>query len=416
VREVFGVRSQRVVVVGGGVIGVCCARALAGRGWSVRVFERGRVGGACSFGNSGFIAPGHGPLCEPGLFERAMASMVDPEASFHVVPTTDARTLEWLRRFRDACTEEHYSHCLHALASLGGDMVERFSDIVETERLACDFHPSGSDMACFSERTLREAREEVASLNALGFPAEALDAGAARERFPALDEGVVGGAALSAGASINPYAFVSRLAARLRERGACAIDEGTGVVSCDGGGVTLESGERVEADAVVLAAGMATPALASAMGCEIPMCNATGYHADVRAGGRVFDRPVVLADADVILTPMEDFVRVSGTVALGPGASALRERRRAVMVERSLRMAPALRGGEVISRWEGHRPAAPDGLPVIGAAARGEGVFVATAHARLGLSLAPATGEAIAAMVSGEAPAWDMTPFRVDRF
>lgn len=398
------------------MIGVCCARALAARGWSARVFERGRVGGACSFGNSGFIAPGHGPLCEPGLFERAMASMVDPVAPFHVVPTTDARTLDWLRRFRDACTEEHYSHCLRALSSLGRDMVERFSDIVETERLACDFHPGGSDIACFSERTLREAREEVASLSELGFPAETLDAAAARERFPALGEHMLGGAALSAGASINPYAFVSQLAARLRERGACEIEEGTGVAACDGAGVTLDSGERVEADAVVLAAGMATPALASALGCEIPMCNATGYHADVRAGGRVFDRPLVLADADVILTPMEDFVRISGTVALGPGATALRERRTAVMLERSLRLAPALRGGEVISRWEGHRPATPDGLPVIGAAPAAPGVFVATAHARLGLSLAPATGEAIAAMVSGEQPVWEMAPFRVDRF
>ena len=412
--------GQRVIIIGGGVIGVCCAEALRQRAVEVRVLERGRIAGGCSYGNSGFIAPGHGPLNKPGLFEPAMASMVDPDAPFHVVPTTDARTLDWLRRFRDACSTEHYTHCLHALTGLGRDMIDRFSDLVETNRLDCDHRVTGSDIVCWSQTRLDFARREVDDLTELGFPAEALDADGVRERQPALRDDAVGGAMLGEGASINPYRFVAQLADRLRERG-CEIDHDSGACEplvragrCVG--VETPSGETIEADAVVLATGLATPSIVEPLGVALPMTNATGYHTDLRAEPGLLPRVGVIADADVLLTPIDDFVRISGTVAIGPGADALRQRRMQVMLERALAFVPALRDGRIISQWEGHRPAAPDGLPVIGPAPGIDGLYLATAHARLGLSLGPATGDLIASMITGESARVDAAPFRVDRF
>lgn len=412
--------GQRVIIIGGGVVGVCCAEALQRRGVEVRILERGRIAGACSYGNSGFIAPGHGPLNKPGLFEPAMASMVDPDAPFHVVPTTDARTLDWLRRFRDACAPERYAFCVRALADLGRDMIDRFSDLVETRRLDCDYRITGSDIVCWSQARLDFAHREVGDLTELGFAARALDADEARERQPALRRDAVGGAMLGEGASINPYRFVVQLADRLRENG-CAIDEDAGACRpvvragrCVG--VATPSGETIEADAIILATGLATPSIVEPLGVALPMTNATGYHTDIRAEPGVLPRVGVLADADVILTPIDDFVRISGTVAIGPGAEALRQRRMRVMLDRALAFAPALRDGGIVSKWEGHRPAAPDGLPVIGPAPQIDGLSLATAHARLGLSLGPATGDLLASMICGESSRADATPFRVDRF
>jgi D-amino-acid dehydrogenase len=412
--------GQRVIIIGGGVVGVCCAEALQRRGVEARVLERGRIAGGCSYGNSGFIAPGHGPLNKPGLFEPAMASMVDPDAPFHVVPTTDARTLDWLRRFRDACAPGHYDHCVHALADLGRDMIDRFSDLVESNRLDCDYRVTGSDIVCWSQARLDFARREVRDLTKLGFPARALDAAEMRERQPALRDDAVGGAMLGEGASINPYRFVVQLAERLRERG-CEIDEDAGACTplVRGGrcvAVETSSGEMIEADAVILATGLTTPAIVEPLGVALPMTNATGYHTDIRTGRDLLPRVGVIADADVILTPIDDFVRVSGTVAIGPGADALRQRRMQVMLDRTFDFVPALCDGKIISRWEGHRPAAPDGLPVIGPAPSIDGLYLATAHARLGLSLGPATGDLVASMICGESSRADAASFRVDRF
>ncbi|MFG0274974.1 MAG: NAD(P)/FAD-dependent oxidoreductase [Phycisphaerales bacterium] len=412
--------QQRVIIVGGGVIGVCCAEALARRGVAVRLLEGERIAGACSFGNSGFIAPGHGPLCRPGLFETAMASMVDPDAQFHIPPTTDPRTLDWLRRFRDACTTERYEFCLRVLADFGRDMLDRFGALVHDYDLDCDYRTGGSDTICYTERTRDRVAREVGAVSAMGLPARALDGASARLRQPALLEGAVGGGAFDRGASIHPYRFVAQLTDRLRERGV-AIEESRPVRAplvrsgrCVG--VELDTGETIEADGVVLATGMATPALLEPFGARLPMTNATGYHADIGGVGRLLPRTVTIADADLILTPMDDFVRISGTVAIGPNARRLAERRLPVMVERALRSAPILREGAIISRWEGHRPATPDGLPVISAIPGAAGLVVATAHARLGLSLGPATGDLVASMVCEEATAFDTAAFRVDRF
>jgi D-amino-acid dehydrogenase len=414
------VAAQRIIIVGGGVIGVCCAEALHRRGAAVRLLEGERIAGACSFGNSGFLAPGHGPLCRPGLFETAMASMVDPDAPFHIPPTTDERTLDWLRRFRDACTPERYDFCLRVLTDFGRDMLDRFVALIDACALDCDYHPDGSDTICYSDRTRERVGREVGAVGAMGLPAQVLDGASARLRQPALLDGAIGGGAFDRGASIHPYRFVAQLTERLRERGV-VVDEGAAVRApivhsgrCVG--VELESGEMIEADAVVLATGMATPSLVEPLGAALPMTNATGYHADIGGVGRLLPRTVTIADADVILTPMDDFVRISGTVAIGPSARGLAERRLAVMVERALRFAPILREGEIISRWEGHRPATPDGLPVIGQVPGAAGLVVATAHARLGLSLGPATGDLVASMVCGETTAFDASAFRVNRF
>jgi D-amino-acid dehydrogenase len=180
-------------------------------------------------------------------------------------------------------------------------------------------------------------------------------------------------------------------------------------------GVALGEGRRIEADAVVVCAGMATPALLKPLDITLPMQAAKGYHVDVSLPRAEVPRCVVIEDADVILTPMDDFVRVSGTVEIS-GDDSLRERRTSAMLRRGLAFAPGIEGREITSRWMGYRPCAPDGLPVIGPAPNVEGLFVATAHARLGLSLSPITGSIVADFVVGGSSGDWVDDLRVDRF
>jgi glycine/D-amino acid oxidase-like deaminating enzyme len=86
-----------VVVVGGGVVGIACARELALRGASVVVLERDRVGYGCSFGNAGWLTPSQAlPLANPNLLLKSFAWLLDPE-SLYIQPRLDPAFLRWLR-------------------------------------------------------------------------------------------------------------------------------------------------------------------------------------------------------------------------------------------------------------------------------------------------------------------------------
>jgi D-amino-acid dehydrogenase len=123
-----------------------------------------------------------------------------------------------------------------------------------------------------------------------------------------------------------------------------------------------------------------------------------------------------MEEARVVATPLGGRLRLSGTLEL----SGLDTRVDPIRVEtlgraarRNLGLSPDAR---IVQVWRGLRPCAPDGLPIIGPVDDVANLFVATAHAMLGITLAPATGEIVASLVGGERPRHDIEPFRPSRF
>src|SRR5215472_10681902 len=97
-----------VLVIGGGVVGLCCAYHLRRGGASVVVVERGAVGGpeSCSYGNTGFVGTQSAPLAEPGVLDLGIRWLSSPSSPFHVQVRPDPDLRRWLWHFRAACTEE----------------------------------------------------------------------------------------------------------------------------------------------------------------------------------------------------------------------------------------------------------------------------------------------------------------------
>ena len=96
-------RTHRALVIGGGVVGVCCAYALARRGIGVTVVERDEIGGGASFGNAGTISPGHPPMNRPGRIREAVFQMLDPSSPLYVAPRWDPSLFRWLWAFSREC-------------------------------------------------------------------------------------------------------------------------------------------------------------------------------------------------------------------------------------------------------------------------------------------------------------------------
>ena len=109
---------KRVIVVGGGVIGACCAYFLTRRGAQVTVLERNEIGKGASYGNAGTIAPGHPPLNRPGRVKQALAHMLDPTSPLYIPPRWDPALAKWLWTFRAHCTAAHVRSNMQVLGPI----------------------------------------------------------------------------------------------------------------------------------------------------------------------------------------------------------------------------------------------------------------------------------------------------------
>jgi D-amino-acid dehydrogenase len=130
----------------------------------------------------------------------------------------------------------------------------------------------------------------------------------------------------------------------------------------------------------------------------------------------LLQRPLNLAEAHVGLSPFEGAVRVLGTMELSGINHRVRTRRLEALKRAPCAYLRDWQPGPIREEWCGPRPVTPDGLPFIGPLPGVANVLVAAGHAMLGITLAPATAEAVAALVVGERPQVALAPFRVDRF
>jgi len=412
--------EKRIVIVGGGVVGVACAYYLAKAGAAVLVLERDKIAAGASFGNAGLISPGHPPIPRPGAMRHGLRLMFSRSGPLYVKPTLRPSFWRWMWRFNAACSPGAFANAMKATSALSWETGRLYDALLDREPLRCDYRRGGYLEVCRSERGLDEAREGAELLKRFGFDPRELDEDELLDREPTVREGVMGGFWHPQGRSCDPLVFTEQLAKRavaqgvvIRERAAVtAVNVERGRAT----GVTTEHGETIPAAAVVLAGGVWTPSIAKSIGLRAPIEPARGYHVDVQGGGAPLPRrPLLLMEAKIAVTPMNGRLRLAGTLEFSGMRSKEQTARQDILPVNTREYLRDIPMGEC-SRWAGLRPCTPDGLPMIGRAPRARGAFIAAGHGMLGLTFAPVTGKLIAQMMMGEEPAIDMAPFNPDRF
>lgn len=415
--------EPHVIVVGGGVIGACCAYYLVVRGARVTLLERDEIGRGASFGNAGLISPGHPPINRPGRARQALRSLADPLSPLFVAPRLDPSLAVWLGSFSRYCTSGHVERAMEVVARLGRETTALFDRLVSGERLACGYHQTGYLEVFASETGLAHGREEAALVSRHGIVTEELPGEAVREREPFLRRDVLGGWFHPEGRIIDPFRFVLELVSRAGRHGA-RVRTGAEVreVIVRAGrvhGVRLASGETVEAEAVVLATGAYSRGLARQMGCRLPVQPAKGYHCDrdpAGPGAPPLSVPCLLGERSVFCSPLGNAVRFAGTLEFSGENHRIRRSRLNQLTRSAAVYLEGVGESEALSEWCGLRPCVPDGLPVVGAVPGIRGGFVATGHAMLGLTLGPVTGRLIAEIVLDGKPSLPVAALDPKRF
>jgi D-amino-acid dehydrogenase len=407
----------RVAVVGAGVVGLACAHYLRRAGAEVVVLERGRVASGCSAGNAGWVCPALAtPLPEPGLGWRSLGFLLDPEGPLYIRPTALPRLAGWLVAFWRRCNARDFEQGLHALARLNRRTLELY-DGLEADGVAFE-HARAGLLALFrSQRALAEERAQL-QRHGLG-PLEPVTAAHLAELQPGLPPTFAGGLLFPAERHVRPESLCAGLAQALARAGATLREgfEVRGLRRAGGRAAALEgAGGVVKADAFVLAGGAEAGLLARECGHPLPLEAAKGYSVTVQTPALRLARPLYLPEARLALTPFDGALRIAGTLELS-GLNLRLDRRRVAALRRAVvSQLPTALDGEASVEWVGMRPVTPDGLPVIGALRGWPNVFVASGHQMLGITLAPATGEALARQIlTGQSPA-ELQPFDPRRF
>lgn len=397
--------GPRVVVVGGGVIGLSCAYYLARGGADVLVLERDRIGAGASSGNAGTVSAGHPPLNRPGRVGAALRQMADPTSPLYVKPRWDPALWRWLLGFARHCTASHVEHAMRVMAPLGRDALSLFETLVAEERIECGYRRDGYFDVCRTEKGLTAARTEAEIIQRYGYHPELVDGDELRRREPHFAEDLLGGVYYPEAATLEPARFLAGLAEAARRRGV-EVRQGVQVMSVEtlGGqvtGVTTAEGV-VPADAVVLATGPFSKELARRVGVRLPVQPGKGYHRDVEVGPNgapPLRVACVLHESSVFCTPMDTVVRFAGTMEFSGMNHVMRPARLRQLTSAARKAFPDLGTARPVSEWVGLRPMSVDGLPIVGPLGGVDGLTVATGHGMLGLTLGPVTGEIIARVV-----------------
>lgn len=179
--------------------------------------------------------------------------------------------------------------------------------------------------------------------------------------------------------------------------------------------VTLTSGERLDAEAVIVAAGAWSGRLLRTGGVRVPLETQRGYHLTLASPNITPRCPVTVSEEKVYATPMRGGLRVAGTVEFAGLEAKPNWQRAKRLAAVAQRMYPGIEYAQA-TEWMGHRPCLPDSLPMIGPVPGLPGVFAAFGHGHNGMTSGPVTGRLIADLVTGRRSPFDLAPYRVDRF
>lgn len=390
--------TSTIAVVGAGIVGVCIAHELRKRGHDVTLIDRDEPGRGCSFGNSGAISPSSvAPLAMPGIIASLPSMLHDREGALYLPWRYLPRALPWLMRFVTSALPSRVARSASKLAALHANAVERHVALAHEVGVPELIVRRGHLHLYPDQAALDKDAASWRLRDQHGYRFEQLDRAGILALEPNVGPRYKVGVYLDDHATVvNPLRYVQAIARTFTDNGGKVLRARVRSLR-----LRRRKAWRVRTDAgdlyfahVVVAAGAWSRSLLDPLGIRVALETQRGYHVQFRGPSPV-TRTVVLADRKVFMTPMEDGLRVGGTVEIA-GLRAPPNMQRADVLMRAAKETFAGLDARDATTWMGHRPCMPDSVPVIGRAKRHRGLFIAVGHGHLGLTDSANTAERIA--------------------
>lgn len=411
-------QDRSFIVIGGGVAGLTTALRLAETGCEVSVIDERAPRGAASWGNAGHIAVEQtAPLASPHTLSTVWRRLFLLNGALDLPLSGVAAWAPFAARFIAAsgpATFERGERALRQWLALAMPAWARLAnDIGAAGLLKQDGHFVVWESAKAAEKGVKawaqNSAPTAAFRNATPTELSMLHSFirtpiAAAIRFtqsgqiydlPALRRALIEALGRSGGSA--------------RTGRAKSVERRNGHIE-----VSLETGERIKSDAVVITAGVRSRRLMEALGHKTPLIAERGYHIETPLHQRPDQPPIAFEDRSAIATWFADRARLASFVEFTSADAPPDPRKWRRLRSHAQDLGLPIEGE--VREWMGARPTLPDYLPAVGASKNAPGVYYAFGHQHLGLTLAPITAEAVRALATGEQPPADLTPFDIERF
>lgn len=417
--------SLQIAVVGAGVIGLCNALQLARQGHSVTLYDPAGIGEQCSRGNAGHFATEQVfPLADKALLPRLPIMLLDKLSPLRIDHKYFVKAFPWLSRFCLNMLPGRFKRHTRALRALNEAALAAFRRLLQ-EDFESNINLRGS-LLTFEHDRIKEICAIQHKYQQQGVAVELLD----RTQLFALEPGLSRSIHYAlyfteVGHTSDPYQLsqalfeqFTALGGRFVKAEVCAItplENGSNSPDQAQVKLTTQTHSCRTFDRLVLATGAWSKTLCAQLGYKLPIEAERGYHnmLPVISG---LSHPVASADRQFIMTPMQNGLRLAGTVEFA-GLDTRPNYERAEMLlthaRAILKDNDALQQGE---HWMGPRPSLPDSLPVIGQAPDHPNIYFALGHQHLGLTQAAITSELIAQSIANQPTTLDIGPYSIARF
>ena len=408
--------KKKIAVVGAGIQGVCNALFLQKKGFEVTLFDRDEPGNAASYGNAGHFSPyASVPLNRPDVLLDVPAMLFSSRGPLALKWNYVPKMLPWFYKFLQNCSQNkmlHTAKYMHQILNLSLPAFDELFDEVNIDGLV----ENNGILYVWNDQNLKSRNLEIKIRKDLGVKQQVLSKTDIHDLEPNLKKFYHGGVFYDyARHARNPRKILVKLFENFLNKKGKFTKINIKDLDFEGNKPVLRSeNQRFTFDKLVIACGAFSKILTDKLQEKIPLDTERGYHVHFEGFDHLISRPIVYSNRGFGMTPMEQGLRVVGTVEFGGLNNPLSKNRIKNLIINAKEMLDGL--PEHKDEWLGFRPTLPDFLPIIGPSKNYENVYYCFGHHHLGWTLGAISGKIISNMIANENTNLDLEPYSSLRF
>jgi len=410
-------KKIKIGVIGAGIQGVCNALFLQKKGFNVTLFDRDEPGGnSASYGNAGHFSPyASVPLNRPDVITDVPAMLASSRGPLAIKWNYVHKMIPWFLRFLLNCSEQKMMHTaknMHQILDLALPAFEELFEEIELNGLV----ENKGIIYVWNDQNLKSRELEIKIRKELGVKQQLLSPKDIHDLEPNIKPFYHGGVFYDyARHARNPKKILLKLFDNFIKKGGKFIKLNIKDINFDDNKPIVRSDvQRFIFDKLVITCGVFSKRLTDKLHENIPMDTERGYHVHFKGFDHLISRPVVYANKGFAMTPMEQGLRVVGTVEFGGLDNPLSKSRIKNLIMNAKDMLDELPEHE--DEWLGFRPTLPDYLPVLGPSKNYKNVFYSFGHHHLGWTLGAVSGKIISKMIANESTNLNLSAYSSSRF
>jgi D-amino-acid dehydrogenase len=412
--------NKEVIIIGGGIIGLCSAYYLQKEGHSVTIVDQSNMDTGASYVNAGYLSPSHIiPLASPGMMKKGLKWMFNSSSPLYIKPRLDLDFLKWTWAFNKSCNPKHVKKAIPVIKDISVLSQELYDELKASPDFRFHYDKKGLFMLCQSEKVLDKEINVAKLALEQGLEVNILSKTEVQKLEPNIKVDCIGAVHYLCDYHTTPHEFMEDMKIYLKAHNVTFLTNEKVLDFTMKGEKIMEiqtNKQTLTADEFVAASGAWTAQLSKKMGISMLMEAGKGYSINKKEKTGI-TIPTILTERKIAVTPMNGFTRFAGTMEIAGINKIINKKRVEAIVNGVRQYYPEITISDEDKEHVayGNRPVTPDGLAYIGKSKKCKNLTFAAGHAMMGWSMGTATGKLVSELISNQKLSMNLSVFNPDR-